>query len=338
VTRVARLLVAPAILLGITLLLLAAADLLVPMRNDVLGLSRVFAPYVAVLFIPLGVLALLVRGRRGMALGAIAFVGLGLAIVRFVPGLPQGARAVDADLPRVDVTTWNLYLDAVDPTTLIPALAQRAPAIVSLQELTPERAQVIADSDELRELFPYQVLEPTDWWDGMGLLSSWPFTSEVRHAVRPPFIAATIDPPNAAELDVIAAHAPPPQLGFGPVQPRYDPWRRDAALHQLRAMIDERIDAGRHVVLLGDLNLTDREIAYAELSDGLTDSYYAAGTGLGHTWRPGRTGLPFGLLRIDMVLTGPGATPVASEPDCAARGTDHCILDVTLAVAPVVDG
>jgi hypothetical protein len=38
------------------------------------------------------------------------------------------------------------------------------------------------------------------------------------------------------------------------------------------------------------------------------------------------------MLRIDMVLTGPGATPVASVPDCTPRSSDHCILDVTIAV------
>jgi len=30
-----------------------------------------------------------------------------------------------------------------------------------------------------------------------------------------------------------------------------------------------------------------------------------------------------------MVLSGPGLTPVASEPDCTPRRTDHCLLDVT---------
>lgn len=50
-------------------------------------------------------------------------------------------------------------------------------------------------------------------------------------------------------------------------------------------------------MLLGDFNVTDREIGYAELSDGLTDSYRAAGSGWGHTWRPpSMAGLPFGLL------------------------------------------
>ncbi len=215
--------------------------------------------------------------------------------------------------------------------TLIAALADRAPAIIALQELSPERAVIISGSDVLRGLFPHQVLRPSGEWDGLGLLSSWPIEGSVVADSDPPHIAATVRAPGMSGLDVVVAHAPPP-LALGPLGPTYAPSRRDEALTELRSVIDESVAEGRPVVLLGDLNLTDREIAYDELVDGLVDSYRAAGTGFGHTWRPPYTELPFGLLRIDMVLTGPGLAPVRSEPDCASRGADHCILDVELAV------
>jgi endonuclease/exonuclease/phosphatase family metal-dependent hydrolase len=118
--------------------------------------------------------------------------------------------------------------------------------------------------------------------------------------------------------------------------PGYDPRHRDLALEVLRAMVDEGVSRGQRMLLLGDLNLTDREVAYEELSEGLTDAHHAAGSGLGHTWRPPGTELPFGLLRIDMALAGPGLMPVSSEPDCTSSGADHCILDVTLVVAPTI--
>ena len=82
------------------------------------------------------------------------------------------------------------------------------------------------------------------------------------------------------------------------------------------------------VVLLGDLNLTDREIAYDELTARLADTYRVAGSGLGNTWRlPVGGGLPFRTLRIDMVLTGPGLEPLSNRPDCTPRVSDHCIVD-----------
>jgi hypothetical protein len=96
------------------------------------------------------------------------------------------------------------------------------------------------------------------------------------------------------------------------------------------ALVDYSIDAGSDVVLIGELNVTDRELGYADLAEGLADSYRVAGSGWGHTWRPpSLAGLPLGLLRLDMALSGPGLTAAASEPDCTPWRTDHCFLDVT---------
>ena len=322
-----------AIILGCALLVLAVADIAVPARDHIFGLSRALAPYLALLFVPIGLLGLRVRGRRGLTLAVVAVLGLGLAVARFVPALPAGAAEVDPAWPRFDVATWNLYQDAVPEATLIEALAERAPAIVALEELSVERAAIIAGSDELGNLFPHQVLLPSGEWDGLGLLSSWPIVGPVVTGDEPPHIAATVRAPGTAGLDVVVAHAPPP-LALGPLGPTYAPRRRDGALTELRELVDASASKGRPVVLIGDLNLTDRELAYDQLVDGLVDSYRAAGTGFGHTWRPPYAELPFGLLRIDMVLTGPGLTPVRSQPDCASRGADHCILDVELAVEP----
>jgi vancomycin resistance protein VanJ len=247
--------------------------------------------------------------------------------------MPAGVAAADPSAPRVRVATWNLYLDAVPPPTLIAALVDRAPGIVGIQELTPARAAVIDSDPTLRAAFPYQVLEPADDWTGMGLLSSWPIDGPVETSATPPLIATTIRPPHSPALDILVAHAPPPRFGIGPLGPGYDPSRRDESLVALRERLEAGIEAGGLVVLLGDLNVTDRELAYDDMIAGLIDSYRAAGSGLGHTWRPPvGDGLPFGMLRIDMVLTGPGATPVASMPDCTPRNSDHCILDVTIAV------
>lgn len=320
-----------ALILGIVLLLLAVADVALAERDHVFGLSRALAPYLALLLVPIGLLGLLVRGRLGLAMATVAAFGLALAIVRFLPGLPAGAVDVDPALPRIHLATWNLYHDAVGEETLIEALADRAPAIIALQELSPGRAAIIAGSDELRERFPYQELRPTQEWDGLGLLSSWPMEGPIVIGREPPHIAATVLAPGTSGLDVVSTHAPPP-LALGSLGPTYAPGRRDEELANLRALVDASMSQGRPVVLIGDFNLTDRELAYDELTAGLVDSYRAAGSGFGHTWRPPYTELPFGLLRIDMVLAGPGLMPVASEPDCAARGADHCVLDVELAV------
>jgi endonuclease/exonuclease/phosphatase family metal-dependent hydrolase len=232
-------------------------------------------------------------------------------------------------VPRIDVATWNVSVDEVEPDVLLEALAERAPGLVGLQELGPGLASAIAADPVIAERYPYRVLEPASDWTGMGLLSSWPLDEEAEASVRPPLIAATVVPPDGEPLDVIVAHAPPPTMGILRTGPRFDPTNRDIGLRQLRERVDASIDAGRDIVLIGDLNLTDRELGYADLSDGLADSYRVAGLGWGHTWRPPSIAwLPFGLLRLDMAFSGPGLRPVASAPDCTPRRTDHCLLDV----------
>lgn len=320
-------------LLGAVLLGLALADLTLHERDHVFGLSRALAPYLALLFVPVGLLGLVLRGRRGVVLVVLAVLGLGLAAARFLPSLPAGAQPVDPSLPRVTLATWNLYHEAVAEAALVEALADRAPGLVGLQELSPQRAAMIAGSEVLRERFPYQVLRPSGEWDGLGLLSSWPLAGPVVADSDPPHIAATVQTPGTDGLDVVVAHAPPP-LQLGPLGPTYAPGRRDESLMELRQLLETSVAAGRPVALLGDLNLTDREIAYDELVEGFVDTYRAAGSGLGHTWRPPYSELPFGLLRIDMVLVSPDLAPVSSRPDCASRGADHCILDVEVAIDP----
>jgi hypothetical protein len=224
----------PSLVLGIGLVSLALADLFLPMRGDLFGLSRVLAPYLAVLFIPLALLALVTRGRDRRRLGLVAVIGVVLAAMRFVPSMPAGVAAADPSAPRVRVATWNLYLDAVPPPTLIAALVERAPGIVGIQELTPARAAVIDSDRTLRSAFPYRVLEPADDWTGMGLLSSWPIDGPVETSATPPLIATTIRPPHSPALDILVAHAPPPRFGVGPLGPGYDPGGRDESLVALR--------------------------------------------------------------------------------------------------------
>jgi endonuclease/exonuclease/phosphatase family metal-dependent hydrolase len=301
----------------------------VPAREGILAYSRVLAPYLALLFVPLGLLALWQRGRARWLLGAIVLVGLGLAVVRFAPVLPIGRADVDASALRLAIASWNVAVDEVEPDVLLEALAERAPAVIGLQELGPGLASVIDAAPVITERYPYRVLEPASDWTGMGLLSTWPVEGDVETSVRPPLIAATVVPPDGEPLDVIVAHAPPPTMGILRTGPRFDPTNRDIGLRRLQERIDASIEAGRDVVLVGDLNLTDRELGYADLADGLADSYRVAGSGWGHTWRPPSVaGLPFGLLRLDMACSGPGLTPVASDPDCTPRRTDHCLLDV----------
>ena len=101
----------------------------------------------------------------------------------------------------------------------------------------------------------------------------------------------------------------------------------------IRTRIEEDLAGKRSVIVLGDLNTTERERAYAGLSAGLRDAHLDAGLGPGFTWRPGPLSfLPFGMLRIDYVLSSPDLVATSSTVDCSLP-SDHCRLDVELAMS-----
>jgi hypothetical protein len=138
-----------AIALGLGLLALGIADTMVPAREGILGYSRVLAPYLALLFIPLGLLALWLEGRARWSLGAIVIAGLALTVVRFAPMLPIGREEVDPSAPRLTFATWNVSVDTVDPDVLQEVLAERDPAVIGLQELGPELAGAIEEDPDI---------------------------------------------------------------------------------------------------------------------------------------------------------------------------------------------
>jgi hypothetical protein len=54
------------------------------------------------------------------------------------------------------------------------------------------------------------------------------------------------------------------------------------------------------------------------------------GLGTGWTWRPSRLErLGIGLIRLDMVLVGPGVEPVTIDVLCLSAG-DHCAVTARL--------
>ena len=75
---------------------------------------------------------------------------------------------------------------------------------------------------------------------------------------------------------------------------------------------------------MGDLNTTEREPAYADFTAGLHDAHLDAGIGPGLTWRPDELkSLPFGLFRIDYVLSSPDLVANRTAVYCTTL-SDHC--------------
>lgn len=146
----------------------------------------------------------------------------------------------------------------------------------------------------------------------------------------PPFLRALVDPPGSEPIAVIVIHPLPARfVNLAGIPVALDTAHRDAAIGQIRSLIDGDLAAGRSVVVLGDLNTTEREPAYLDFSAGMRDAHQDAGDGPGFTWGPGRLGfLPFGLVRIDYIFATPDFAAQQSTVDCNLR-SDHCRVEAT---------
>lgn len=319
----------PLILLALTLALLLARP-----RVGPLALALVFAPYLFLPLLPLALAAL----RRGRPLLRIALLAAGVVfLILSPPALNLAAQPSAGAQPAVRALSWNMYVGGASAEQLRAVVEARAPDIVALQEVEWE---AIAADQELMARYPYRLLTPAESAPGMALLSRYPITE----AQVPELSGAAWDMPRLvwARLDaggrpllVVNAHPIPPRTfeGSCPLLRCYNRGPRDAQIAAFAALTRELRATGEPLLLLGDMNVTEREEAYLDLSAGLTDAHRAAGLGFGLTWRPGFTRLPAGLLRIDYMFSANGLAPLALDTDCTWRGSDHCLLVGDFALA-----
>jgi vancomycin resistance protein VanJ len=316
-------------LLSLTGLLMLAVHVLRPQRTGPQAFTQIFEPYFLIaLVLGAGILALVARRRVPslMLLALVIAVGLryGPLLVSFPAATPPGAQ-------RLHVMSWNMEAGGVAFETMVETIEDAHPDVVGLVELVPRISRAAEADERLNELYPYQALLPRSGAPDLGLLSRFPIL-EHQFSEEPGMLRAVIAPPDEAPITVLLAH---PYLGsidqIGLV-PDIQTASRDAAIRAIREQIDTELAAGRDLLVLGDFNTTDREPAYAELSQGLHDAQRVAGVGLGMTWRPQSVeGLPFGLLRIDYLLSSPRFVVLAAGPDCTPRGSDHCLVSATFA-------
>ncbi|HKG57779.1 MAG TPA: endonuclease/exonuclease/phosphatase family protein [Candidatus Limnocylindrales bacterium] len=312
--------------------ILSVANVVAPQRDGPLALSQILAPHLVaatLLFVPLALL------RGGRALRVALAVAIVLGVVRFGAGLvslPGAAPAPDAATLRL--LAWNLEVGAPDPADVIRVVIAANVDVVAFEELTPDIADALTADPTLAGRYPGQAMFPEPGTGGIGILSRRPLSAAV-HRTAPIAAEADLDL-GGATVHVIAGHPYPAAIRTVsmlrlPID--FDAERRDRDVARFRGWIDPFVAANRPLVVIGDFNLTDREPAYGVLAKGLLDAHLEVGQGPGSTWRPDRMKfLPFGVLRIDYVLTGGGVRAIASGEDCTPRASDHCIVVATVTV------
>ncbi|WP_228994415.1 endonuclease/exonuclease/phosphatase family protein [Streptomyces sp. DH8] len=309
--RRGRLLAAAAVLLGLLPLLHAS----IPNRIGNLGsLVETFLPWFG-LTVPVLLAGALLRRSAVAALAVLLPAAVWLNLF--------GGLLTDKTRPGGDlvVASHNVGAENPDPVGTARALAGSGADVLALEELAAHVRGVY--EKELATAYPHHTVRGT-----VGVWSRFPLSD-----TRPVDVALDAGPLGDAKpaeekmadnrglrTTVATDHGPlavyVAHLGSVRVNPRAGlaVGRRDAGAQSLgRAVAAEK--NGR-AVLLGDLNGTLDDRAYAGLTSRMESAQEAAGAGFGLTWPAA-----FPVVRIDHILVR-GVRPESSWV-LPATGSDH---------------
>lgn len=257
-------------------------------------------------------------------------------VARYGPAFATGPRLGTQEM---SVTAWNVEAGDNGGGRLIEGLRGVNTDLVALEELQPSMAAATTSDPGLAAAYPYRALYPDSSVLGVGLLSRYPIVEAARMPLSciagratctsPPAMRSVVQPPGGEPTVVFVVHPLPGVFQtILHVPTGIDTQQRDEGLAQIRAAVDDDLAAGGRVIVLGDINTTDRERGYAVIAAGLNDARVQVGSWPGLTWRPDAlTGLPVGLLRIDYVFSS--MTPLSYGVRCTQL-SDHCIISATL--------
>ncbi|WP_405812858.1 endonuclease/exonuclease/phosphatase family protein [Streptomyces sp. NBC_01390] len=312
-------LAALALLLGLLMLLHA----MIPNQiMNVGSLVETFLPWFG-LFVPLLLVGALLRRSAAVVAALLLPVTVWLNLF--------GGLLSDKSHPGGDLTvaSHNVGADNPDPVGTARELAGSGADVLALEELAQQARGRY--EKELAKTYRYHTIQGTvGLWSKLPLSDIEPVDTEMDYgplgATKPADVKLTYN--RALRATVATDHGPlavyVAHLGSVRVNPRAGFWTdsRDRNAQALgKAVAAER---NKRVVLLGDLNGTLDDRAFAGITSQLHSAQDAAGDGFGFTW-PAK----FPVARIDQILVR-GVEPVSSRV-LPATGSDH--LPVAAAIS-----
>ncbi|MHB9863505.1 endonuclease/exonuclease/phosphatase family protein [Streptomyces sp. YIM S03343] len=305
-----RVLAAPALLLGLVMLLHAE----IPNGFGNLGsLVETVLPWFG-LFVPVLLVAAL---WRRSAIAVVAVLLPTVVWLNLFGGLLGDKSHTGGD---ITVAEQNVDADNPDPAATARHLAASGANVLALVELTPQATPLYEQG--LAHAYPYHTVQ-----GAVGLWSQLPI-SDTRTIDIMDYGPLAASKPAADKLatnralrtTVATSHGPltvyVAHLGSVRVMPREGFWTasRNIGVQTLGKAV--AADPSKQVVLLGDLNGTTGDRALADLTSQLRSAQDTAGSGFGFTWPAA-----FPVVRIDQILVR------GVEPDRSwvlpADGSDH---------------
>jgi endonuclease/exonuclease/phosphatase (EEP) superfamily protein YafD len=293
-----------------------------------IAFSNIFA---ACFFLPLLLLvpaALLLRSR------SLCLITAGPLVVFFAL---FGARFLPRIGPSMSggttlrVVTFNQLFLNTNIDNLLAAIRVQHADVVALQELVPPVAEAM--QRDLKSIYRYQILSPSNSVGGLGLLSRYPL--QPADGVNGPegqWVTLNVD---GQKITVVNVHvhfsgiARMRSQRFGSLSyfRMYDTAGRRYQADALRQAA-RKVSGG--LIMMGDFNTGDREPGHAVLASELHDAFGETGSGFGFTFpndkHMGPITIPVPLVRIDYIWTRGSVVPVAAHVDCNDGGSDHCMV------------
>jgi vancomycin resistance protein VanJ len=304
-------LAALALLLGLFMLLHAK----IPNRIGNLGsLVETFLPWFG-LFIPVLLAGALWR-RSASAVAALLLPVL--VWLNLFGGLLSDKSHAGSDLT---VASHNVGADNPDPAGTARDLAGSGADVLALEELTQQARDTY--EKELAKAYPYHTVQGTvGLWSKLPLSDTQPADVKMDYGPLADIMPVDIkmDSTRALRTTVATDHGPlavyVAHLGSARVNPRagFSTAQRDRGAQALAKTI--AAEQNERVVLLGDLNGTMDDRAFADITSQMHSAQDAAGDGFGFSW-PAK----FPVARIDQILVR-GVEPKSSWL-LPATGSDH---------------
>lgn len=323
-----------AVIYALSMIILTLLWLFLPDLHWTISFTNIFA---ALFFVPLLILLPLALIWRTRLIAVSAIVPLLLFGLLFGGRFIPHTLAAPAGGTTLRVVSFNQLVAVTDTSKIIETIRAQNADLVALQELSePVSKQIEA---ELKTMYPYQILDPSNSSGGSGMLSRYPLDDagdvEGTRAKR------AILHFNGKDITIVNVH-----LHFSGISrvrragglDFYRLYDTSGRVEQAQALLQESQKASAGLIMLGDHNTGDREPGYQILDADLHDAFAETGWGLGFTFpnnkRMGPITIPVPLVRIDYIWSKGGITPLSAQVDCHVAGSDHCLLRADLHVAP----
>ena len=224
------------------------------------------------------------------------------------PAIPHRLPRTPNKAPRLCVMTANLYKRNEKVKDILQTIIAEAPDVLALQELKEEHVQAIGQN--LRNMYPYQMLYPGKESEGMGLISRYPFQSPKTCILTPganPTQLASIQFANR-RIWILNVHPRIPHLEKVKVAGITFPIGLNSQERQkdIEAVIEVAAELEEDTVMMGDMNTTSQCEEYQLIPPHWQNAHEETGWGLGLTYPVDEpffgVPLPFPFFRIDHIF------------------------------------